>query len=35
MADLPADWINEETKTGDIIYTNLRTGERTLEHPCD
>ena len=35
MADLPADWVNEETETGDIVYINIRTGQRTLEHPCD
>lgn len=35
MADLPPDWANEEADDGNIIYTNLRTGEKTFEHPCD
>ena len=35
MADLPGDWVNEESEDGDIIYINMRTGQRTFEHPCD
>ena len=35
MADLPPDWVNQETDDGNIIYTNMRTGQRTLQHPCD
>lgn len=35
MADLPPDWTNEEADDGNIIYTNMRTGQKTFEHPCD
>ena len=30
MADLPPDWENEEADDGNIIYTNLRTGQKTF-----
>ena len=35
MADLPPEWANEETSDGNIVYINLRTGQKTFEHPCD
>ena len=35
-AELPDGWAADDTsEDGEIIYINLRTGERTYQHPCD
>lgn len=35
-ADLPDGWEAEESAdNSEIMYINLRTGQRTYEHPCD
>ena len=35
VAPLPPEWEAEEMNNDEIIYVNMRTGERTTEHPCD
>lgn len=35
-AELPEGWGTEESaEDGEVVYINLRTGERTFVHPCD
>ena len=35
FADPPQDWITDQSNPDEIMYVNMRTGERTCEHPCD
>ena len=35
MAQLPPPWQAKELATGEIMYFNSETNEKTLEHPCD
>lgn len=35
-AELPDGWGTEESaEDGEVVYVNLKTGERTFVHPCD
>ena len=36
LADLPDDWeVEELAASGEIMYINKRTKEKSLDHPCD